>query len=293
MEAALQLEVLSESPKPARPFLKWVGGKSSLVGEISKHLPEHINTYYEPFLGGGAVFFALAAQKRMDAVYLSDCNEELINAYQIISNCNALPELIDVLKTLPYDRTVFEKLRARQPKDLTTLVRAVRMIYLNRTGFNGLYRVNKKGEFNVPFGKYTNPLICDEGNLRSVHRVLSDFHKQGHLGISVDDFDVALKAKAGDAVYFDPPYVPISATADFTGYSADGFGHAEQTRLAYVFKQLAEKGVCVIASNSDCAVTRELYAGFTIHDVKARRNINSKASLRGPVGEILVVANGR
>lgn len=289
-EAALALPETTDVK--AKPFLKWVGGKKGLLPQILKHLPERINTYYEPFLGGGAVFFALANGRRMDGAYLSDCNEELINAFQVLSDCDGLPMLIDLLGMMVYNREFYDSIRSKDPKTMTPAVRAARMIYLNRTGFNGLYRVNRAGKFNVPFGRYKNPRICDESNLRAVHAVLSGLRNRNRLGIMVSDFGIVDEAGPGDAVYFDPPYVPLSATSNFTSYSADGFGHSEQVRLRDLCRTLADKGVTVILSNSDCEVTRDLYQGFTVHSVEARRNVNSKGDRRGPIGEILVVANG-
>ncbi len=279
----------------ARPFLKWVGGKATLVPQITQHFPTHIESYFEPFLGGGAVFFSLAGAGRITNGYLSDWNAELVNAYEVLGDLDDyghLPQVMERLRSLRYDPTVFAEVRARDTSTMSKIDWAVRMIYLNKTCFNGLYRVNKKGQFNAPFGRYTNPTICDVDNLTAVQRTLRSL--PGTLDIMQGDFELNLEqAVRGDVVYFDPPYVPVSTTSDFTSYTADGFGSVDQVRLRDAIKKLAGRGVTVVASNSDCPATRDLYQGFTIHSVKARRSINTKSTGRGPVGEILVVANSQ
>jgi DNA adenine methylase len=272
----------------ARPFIKWVGGKTQLLGQLTAILPDRIRTYYEPFVGGGALFFALANQKRFKRAVLNDWNSELIDLYKSIRDFP--DELLGALQKLKADyqqdaQTTYYRERQRDAKALTPLDRAARFMFLNKTGFNGLYRVNKSGGFNVPMGKYTNPKIVDEENLRACSQVLNRF-----LVLTSKDFSEVIKeAQPGDAVYFDPPYVPVTATSNFTSYTSDGFTLDDQYRLVAGFKQLVESGVAVVASNSDTPLVRDLYAGFEIHCVQARRNINSKGDKRGAVGELVIV----
>lgn len=266
----------------ARPPVKWLGGKTSLLPEILPRLPQKINTYYEPFLGGGAVFFALAAEGRFKHAMLGDSNEELILA------CSALSgnpdKVIAALRKHVYEEEHYYAVRALDPKKLAPHARAARFIYLNKTGFNGLYRVNKKGQFNVPFGRYVNPMICDEENLRAVSNVLARVDR-----IALLDFEsLVAGARRGDAVYCDPPYVPVSDTANFTAYTAGGFGSEEQTRLRDVATRLADRGVHVLLSNSDTPFVRKLYKGWKMEKVRVKRAINSKGDKRGDVGELLI-----
>ncbi len=266
----------------AKPFLKWVGGKTVLLPEILPRLPKKIGTYYEPFLGGGAVFFALAAEKRFVRAILSDSNAELMNTYGAVAW--EVEAVIKRLEEHVYEKSHYYAVRASAPRSLPT--RAARFIYLNRTCFNGLYRVNKSGQFNVPFGRYTNPTICDEENLRAVSEALRVL---GFINLVADNFETAvLGAKAGDAVYFDPPYVPASDTANFTAYTKSGFGPEEQTRLRDVAKDLVYRGAHVLLSNSDTPFVRKLYKGFKIETVEAPRRVNSKGGKRGNVGELLI-----
>lgn len=269
----------------ARPPWKWVGGKTQLLSEILPRLPAKIKTYYEPFVGGGAVFFALAEEKRFKHANLSDSNEELINAYRTLASDPA--GVIKKLKhhTHRHSEAWFYTTRSLDPKELSRVDRAARFIYLNKTCFNGLYRVNKKGAFNVPFGKYANPTICDEVNLLVVSGVLRGSKALATAG----DFEsTTLSAKRGDAVYFDPPYVPVSDTANFTAYAVGGFDYVEQVRLRDVAARLVKRGVHVLLSNSATALVRKLYEGFKIEEVSARRAINSKGDKRGNVGELLI-----
>jgi len=264
----------------AHPCLKWPGGKRHLLPEILPRLPAKIKTYYEPFVGGGAVFFALAAEGRFENAILSDTNDELVRTYTGVAYY--LSGVISRLSELKYDETEYYKIRALDPTRLEPADLAARFIYLNRTGFNGLYRVNKAGKFNVPFGRYTNPTICDEKNLRAVSAVLRRFL------ITTCDFEHVVKtAKRGDAVYFDCPYWPVSA--NFTGYTKDGFTSKDQARLRDCALRLKKKGVHVLLSNADVPPVRALYAkGFKIERVESPRRINSKATKRGMVGELLI-----
>jgi DNA adenine methylase len=267
----------------ARPFLKAVGGKTALLPEILPRLPAKIGTYFEPFLGGGAVFFALAAEKRFERAVLGDLNRERMETYSAI--WLDVDAVIRELKKHVYDEKRYYAVRAQSPVSLSVEGAAARHIYLNRTCFNGLFRVNKKGVFNVPFGKYTNPTICDEENLRAVSAVL----RKTSATITALDFEkTVFAAKRGDAVYFDPPYAPASETANFTSYTAGGFGPADQERLRDVARKLIDRGVHVLLSNSDTPFVRELYKGFKLEEVQAPRRVNSKGSKRGNVGELLI-----
>lgn len=266
-----------------QPFVKWAGGKRQLAPAILARLPAEMGTYYEPFVGGGAIFFALKPERFEDAV-LNDLNSELMTAYKTLKDPAKGRKVIALLKGYPHDREFFNKLRAEPSK--RAIETTARFIYLNRTGFNGLYRVNKKGEFNVPFGDYTNPTICDDTNLKSLPKALEK------VSLSNMDFEASVEgAVKGDTVYFDPPYVPVSETSNFTSYTEVGFGLAQHLRLASLFTRLAEAGVCVLLSNADTPRVRQMYHGFKIESINARRNINSKGDRRGPVPELLISAN--
>lgn len=267
----------------AYPFVKWAGGKRQLLAAILGHLPSSIKTYYEPFVGGGAVFFHLSREGAYDRAVLSDTNPDLANVYRVLSHPEKTDAIIDLLSTYIYDREFYLEIRAKVPSDLTDVEAAARMLYLNRVGFNGLYRVNKKGLFNVPFGRYTNPTICNEANLREVSKVLSG------VTFTQADFELACQAaQPGDVVYLDPPYLPLSATSAFTEYTAGGFGVQEHHRLARQFAELADRGVFALLSNSDCPLVWDMYSKFPVYQVPAKRSINSKGTSRGHVGELLI-----
>lgn len=262
----------------AGPFLKWAGGKGQLLEQYSPLFPTAWRTYFEPFLGGGAVFFHLTP----NTAVLSDINEDLINAYVVVRD--RVDELVAALRVHHNERDYFYAVRARKPETLTPVERAARLIFLNRTCFNGLYRVNKKGQFNVPFGRYSNPTICDEAKLRAASLALTGAE------IRAADFEAALEgAGAGDFAYLDPPYNPISTTSSFTSYAQEGFGEGEQHRLASVYKRLDIHGVRLMLSNSASSLVRGLYAGFRIIEVTAKRAINAKADRRGPITELLIL----
>jgi DNA adenine methylase len=269
--------------KLAQPFLKWAGGKRQLLPEIRKYIPKKINTYYEPFIGAGAVFFDIQPKRAV----INDVNTELVNVYECIKN--HADELIDDLKKHENDSEYFYSIRDldRQPeyKKLTPIERASRIIYLNKTCYNGLFRVNSQGQFNVPFGKYKNPQIVNEIVIKAVHNYLSS----SEVKITNSDFEMVLEtAKKGDFVYFDPPYDPVSDTSSFTGYSLDGFSKDDQKRLKYVFVELDKRGCKVLLSNSATDFIKDLYEGFHIEIVSASRNINANASGRGKIDEVLV-----
>ncbi len=266
----------------AAPFVKWAGGKRQIMDKLIAHVPVSFGRYYEPFVGGAALYYELVARGwvRSTAI-LGDNNALLMNAYtQIKVNVEAV---IRELKQLRYDETLYYEIRAAFPSGLPAVC-AAHLIYLNKTCFNGLWRVNKSGKYNAPFGRYTNPTICDEVGLRRVSKAL----KQASM--MTGDFErLVAQAVAGDFVYFDPPYWPRSATSDFTAYSKDPFGPLEQERLRDVALALKKRGVKVLLSNADVEPVRQLYArGFKIERVEAKRHINSKASRRGKVGELLV-----
>ncbi len=260
-----------------KPFVKWAGGKGQILFELVSRMPDFKGTYFEPFVGGGALFFFLRPKKAV----LQDSNEELIHLYTMVRQ--ETESLIEALSGLQYTKEDYYRIRTEDPAELEPLRRAARTVYLNRTGFNGLYRVNKSGKFNVPMGRYVNPTICDEKNLRACAEALRD------TKILSESFEtVVSRSKSGDFVYFDPPYVPASKTAYFTAYQSGGFSMADQEKLLAVFRALTEKGVYAMLSNADVPWTREAYGQFKVHVIKARRNVNSKAEARGPVGELIV-----
>jgi DNA adenine methylase len=272
----------------AQPFIKWAGGKRQLLPALSEILPRRMKTYYEPFLGGGAVFFHLAAEGRFERAVLNDWNRELIDCYRVIRDFpdDLIRKLLDHMSNEWNTASYFDTIRAQKPEGLDPAERAARMIYLNKTCFNGLYRVNKRnGQFNVPFGRYKNPTLFNEQNLRACSQVLNRL-----AALHTGDFVNAVEtAGEGDVVYFDPPYVPLSVTSNFASYTSDGFSINDHHRLAALFRELFEKGVAIVLSNSDTEIVRALYQGFEMHPVQAKRHINSKADGRGPVGELIIV----
>lgn len=264
------------------PFLKWAGGKSRLLRQYQPYFPtpERMGHYYEPFIGSAAVFFHLQPRPAC----LSDANRKLVDVYAIVQQ--EVEALIEALQAHRNEHDYYYKVRAQDPAGLSPVERAARLIFLNRTCYNGLYRENKKGEFNVPFGRYSNPTICNAGRLRSASRAL-----QG-VELTVGDFEaVTGRAGAGDFIYFDPPYAPLSATSNFTSYSRDGFGLEDQRRLAETFHLLTARGCNIMLSNSESALVYELYGrrGYRLIPISARRNINSKGDRRGPVTELLIL----
>ena len=281
-------ETWNLEPAPAvtelrpRPVLKWAGGKGRLLPELLARLPGDFSGYHEPFIGGGALFFALAAGGRLRPAYLSDDDTALIEVYTALRE--GVEGVIAALREHRYERDHYYRVRAQRPEELSLAERAARVIYLNKTCYNGLYRENRAGQFNVPFGRYANPTICDEPNLRAAAAVL-----QG-VDLAQRPFPTVLDvAKAGDFVYFDPPYVPVSATAHLAAYTRPGCGPDDQRRLRDVFAALAERGVRAMLSNSDTPFVRELYAGFRVEQIFAARAVNSKANGRGKVAEVLVM----
>jgi DNA adenine methylase len=269
------------------PFVKWAGGKGQLLSKLDKLIPSQFNRYFEPFLGGGAMFFHLVYDKNMTTAYLSDTNEELIKAFKVVRD--SVGELIEVLNQhqKEYDKNPSEyyyRLRDEiQPRNDVEI--AARFIALNKTCFNGLYRVNQNRKFNVPIGEYKKPLICDSSNLKNVCSVLR--HSKAEIQ-SVDYREMLLKAETDDFVYLDPPYKPVSSTSNFTAYTHQGFGDDDQLKLKKTFMELNHKNCKVLLSNSDTPFIRELYPDYSVKEVKAQRAINSKGSKRTGHKELLI-----
>jgi len=265
------------------PFLKWAGGKRQIVPRILREIPGRIETYYEPFVGGGAVFFALAREPelRFKRAVLADANQELVRCYQTIKS--DVDGVIRELRRHRYDRASYYELREKDPDEMPPAARAARLIYLNRCGYNGLYRVNSRGLFNVPFGRYKRVLVCDEPRLRAASQALR------RAEIVAADFEEALASVTErDFVYLDPPYVPLSSTSSFTAYARAGFDDDDQRRLARLLRRLGDGRVPALLSNSDCAFTRRLYRGLRPEQIQVRRAINSVGSARGAIPELLV-----
>jgi DNA adenine methylase len=265
------------------PILKWAGGKRSLIPKILPLLPPDYKTrrFHEPFFGGGALFFEIQPKSGS----INDINKRLISFYQVVRD--KPEELIITASQYKYEKEEFYKLRERyNTPGLSDVEDAALLLYLNKTAFNGLYRVNSRGQFNVPFGRYSNPTIVDPRKIRKASKIFENieiFHKDYSY---IVDF-----AEQGDLVYFDPPYLPISKTANFTAYSSDGFGWKDQLRLRDVCIKLEKKGVFFVLSNSYVEELVEEYKKpglFRIEIVKANRMINSNAEARGPISEALV-----
>jgi DNA adenine methylase len=269
-----------------KPFVKWAGGKRQLVPTIlANHLPKNYNlqTYYEPFIGGGALLFSLRPKKAV----INDSNAELINCYKIIKN--SLDELIEDLKNHKNDEYYYYDIRdwdrEKNFKSKTEVQRASRIIFLNKTCYNGLFRVNSQGQFNVPFGKYKNPNILDIAVLKAVNKYLNE----NQVRILNSDFQEAVKdAKRGDFIYLDPPYDPVSETASFTGYDVNGFNKQEQRRLKEVFDDLNSRGCHILLSNACTEFIEDLYKDYPHTKISAIRAINCNGKKRGKVDEILV-----
>lgn len=270
-----------------KPVTKWVGGKRQLLPQLLKYMPNDFTNYYEPFIGGGALLFEIAPK----IAVINDNNEELINMYNVIKN--APNELIEALKVHQLNNSKEYYLNVRSwDRDgtiaqLTSVDRAARLMYMLRVDFNGLYRVNSKGQFNVPYGRYKNPRIVNEEDILAV----SHYFNTNNVNILCGDFSISVEnAERNDLVYFDPPYIPLNSSSNFTSYTKEGFDLSDQKRLSNTFFELADKGVHVMLSNSDTEITRELYKGANIHSVEANRAINSKGSKRGKVGELIVTS---
>lgn len=270
----------SSSTAP-RPFLKWAGGKRSLIPQLSPLFPKRFGRYFEPFLGGGAVYMHLLPSE----AGLSDINPRLIHCYQAIrDDVGSLIERLARLRSRHSSEHYYEcRERLNGGKRLSVVDRAALQIYLNKTCFNGLYRENRRGHFNVPIGRYTNPSVFDPSNLVRVSATLR------RATIACQPFETVLdQARTGDFVYLDPPYQPVSETSNFTSYSKGGFSAFDQGRLADFCKELDRRGCFVMQSNSDAQLIKQLYSDFRISRVSARRSINSKARRRGPVPEVVI-----
>lgn len=268
-----------------KPFTKWVGGKRQLLNEIVKLMPHSYNTYHEPFVGGGALFFYLQPKNAV----INDMNSDLILSYRAIKD-----DLNNLIEELEYhkqhnSKEYFLDLRSydrdERINSLSNTQKAARIMYMLRVCFNGMYRVNSKNQFNVPYGRYKNPKIVDKVLLKNI----SDYLNSSNILILNEDFEVSIKkCKAGDFVYFDPPYIPISETSSFTSYTNEGFSYEDQVRLRNVFSELTKKNVYCMLSNSNSPKTLELYEQFNIHQVKAKRSINSISSKRGEISEVII-----
>lgn len=266
-----------------QPFLKWAGGKRQLLPEIRKYVPPRMREYYEPFIGGGAVLFGLQPSRAS----INDANAELVNLYGIIRDHP--DELIEAVKRHRNSEEYYYELRALDRGDdyllLSPVERASRILFLNKTCFNGLFRVNSQGHFNVPFGDYANPGIVDAAVVRAV----SGYLNAARVAMTCLDFEEALKvAGEGDFAYLDPPYDPVSDTSSFTGYNVGSFGREDQRRLKVACDSLTSRGCGLLLSNSATDFIRKLYADYDIVEVKASRTINAIASGRGKVGELLI-----
>jgi DNA adenine methylase len=277
--------------KQASPFVKWAGGKGQLLAQFEPYFPASFECYLEPFVGGGAVFFYLYNRGRLAGkeILLIDHVEELINSYRAVQ-CHVEKLIAELQRHDPHklDTEYYYQVRAwdRRPDyaQRSDVERAARTIFLNRTCYNGLYRVNRRGQFNVPFGRYRNPTICDAENLRAVSRALR------RVTLLVGDFAHCLEmAGPGDLVYLDPPYHPLSATASFTSYTSTNFGVKDQRRLANLFRELDRRGCYVMLSNSATDLVRELYGGYEQVELQAIRAISCKGDERGAIPELLVL----
>ena len=273
--------VLEELQNKTYPIVKWVGGKRQLMFELLKNMPANYNRYFEPFIGGGALFFELQPEN----AYISDMNEELINLYSVVRD--DVDGLIEDLEKHEVSKEYFLNIRnidrTEMFSKLSNIERASRFIYLNRTCFNGLYRVNSQGLFNVPFGNYSNPRIIDENNLKNCSELLKNTE------IKVADFsEILTKVQKGDFVYFDPPYVPLNDTSSFTSYTKAGFDIDMQFKLRDVCDELDSMGVKFMLSNSDTKLVNELYSNYEIKKVFATRAVNANADGRGKITEVLV-----
>jgi len=267
-------------------FVKWAGGKGQLLAQFVPLFPNQFNSYLEPFVGSGAVFFYIIQQFNPSEVMISDLNEELIDAYQLVRD--EVDKLIVELKQhqqahLTQGKQYYLTIRAKNPAELSPLERAARFIYLNKTGFNGLYRVNAKGEFNVPMGCYKKPDIVQADKLRQVAHLLKNVRIERKSFETVVDV-----AKQGDFIYFDPPYYPLEKGKNFTAYAKDAFLADEQQKLAQVFKQLDKQGCRLMLSNSNTQFIKDLYVDYHIHQVQATRMINCDGNNRGKINEVVV-----
>ena len=269
-----------------KPFVKWAGGKRQILDKLKEYVPVEFETYYEPFIGGGALFFELSPKKAV----INDSNEELMNVYKVLCNEDKFNKMIRLLNSheTNHSEEYYYELRNKDRSKktferLADYTRAARTIYLNKACFNGLYRVNSKNEFNVPFGKKTKVNTYEGSNLNLISYYLTN----NKIEILNEDFEKSVEtAKKGDFIYFDPPY--DSDTSTFNSYTEEGFGKEQQIRLSKVFKDLANRGCYVMLSNHNTSLINELYSEFNIHIIEAKRNINSNGKKRGKVEEVII-----
>lgn len=272
--------------RPTTPFLKWVGGKGKLVKKLIPLLPRSFRSleYVEPFVGGGAMFFALCPRRAL----LCDGNADVIDAYGAVQS--QLPSLVRELAILSYQHrkdpfsTYYRVREAFNIQSLSTVERAARFIYLNKTCFNGLARYNQGGAFNVPIGRYTDPKILDHQALEAA----SEHLKHARLGPQSFEVTLVEEAKKGVFMYLDPPYDPVSKTSNFTAFTPKGFNHIDQSKVFNAYRRADSSGALLMLSNSDTPMVRRLYSGYNVTEIQAPRSINSKADARGPVAELVI-----
>ena len=268
-----------------KPFVKWAGGKRQILDKLKQYVPTNYNCYYEPFIGGGALFFELSPKKAI----INDSNQELMNVYQVLCDHDKYTKMCKLLNKYEANHSeeqyyeIRNKDKEKSFNRLSDYKKAARTLYLNKACFNGLYRVNSKGQFNVPFNKNKKVNTYDGENLLTIHMYLN----MNDITIQSMDFEECVKtAQKGDFVYFDPPY--DSDTTTFNSYTEEGFGKEEQRRLAKVFKELDSRGVYVMSSNHNTLLVNELYKDYNIHIIEAKRSINSKGTKRGNVEELII-----
>jgi DNA adenine methylase len=271
-----------------KPFCKWAGGKRRMAKYIINAFPEKYKSFYEPFVGGGFIFFKLLELKRFKRAVLGDTNIDLMTAFSVIRD--HVDNVIRLMKTnnYSYSKTRFLEIRKQNVKLLDPIERTARFLYLNHTSFNGLYRLNRLGQFNVPFGKYNNPIICNEKGLREVSEALKGVH------FICEDFEQVLSdIKKGDAAYLDPPYIPISKTSKFTQYNGINFTESDHWRLRGCFGRLVNLGVRTVLTNSSAPLSYRLYEDFKIIELSGARVIGGPASYRNKVKELLIIGEER
>ena len=281
-------QVYSQISTVPKPFVKWAGGKRQLIPILNENLPESFGTYFEPFLGGGALLFHMLTERQGQKCSISDLNSDLVLSYTTIRD--RVESLITSLKNHERNyqkdsKTYYYSVRESNPR--SEIEKTSRLLFLNRTCFNGLYRVNSKGKFNVPLGKYANPNIVNEDNLRSVSRIL----QSSKVAIKCRDFEAVLRdSKKGDLVYFDPPYQPVSDTANFTSYTNKDFTYDDLSRLAELCKNLDSKGCKVLLSNSNSKEVADMFSSkpWKVSKIRANRSINSNSQKRTGHFELLI-----
>ena len=272
--------ISSERVSKVKPFVKWAGGKGGIIKKLEAYFPDKFDTYFEPFVGGGAVFFHLNPPRAV----INDLNRELMGVYEVVKNdVDALMAALDKQQEYVEDKEYFYKMRGKNPNRMTPINRAARTIFLNKTCFNGIYRVNAKGIFNVPFGDMNNPTLCERENLLECSKALKN------TKILSEDYKALMpRIRKGDFVYLDPPYVPLSKTAHFTSYTRGGFGEEEQNELKEFCDSLDSSGARFLLNNSDTELVRDLYSSYNFSVVEAPRSLAASASSRKSVAEAVV-----